>query len=86
MPQQCEVCGAEKYQLHHWSYQHLGQEQHHLEDLQALCQEHHSEYHRAERLGEDPWKTLAGSAMRRRQIATCQDTLSRKELLRWLIS
>jgi hypothetical protein len=40
-PQACVVCGGEEYQLHHLSYRSAGYES--LEDLMALCGDHHWE-------------------------------------------
>jgi hypothetical protein len=39
--QPCEVCGAEKVEAHHWSY-----EREHRLDVKWLCQTHHREEHR----------------------------------------
>lgn len=42
-PQCCSVCGSEKYQLHHRTYERLGRER--LDDLVALCGGHHKAAH-----------------------------------------
>ena len=42
-PKACVVCGARRYQLHHRTYQHLGDER--LADLVPLCGAHHEALH-----------------------------------------
>lgn len=44
LPQSCVVCGAERVDLHHRTYERLGRER--LTDLVPLCREHHGEAHR----------------------------------------
>lgn len=42
----CFVCGTDRgVHLHHSSYQHLGCEQEHLEELIPLCNSHHRGLH-----------------------------------------
>lgn len=42
----CQICGTTKnLDVHHNSYDNLGNEQEHLEDLVVLCSEHHQLYH-----------------------------------------
>src|SRR5207249_699404 len=48
-PQQCLVCGDLHYELHHQTYERLGEEE--MRDLVPLCDEHHSRLH--ELLDED---------------------------------
>ena len=44
----CQICGkTNDLDVHHNSYSNLGNEQEHLEDLVALCAEHHQLYHDA---------------------------------------
>lgn len=42
----CQLCSAVKgLEVHHNSYEHLGNEAEYLEDLVVLCQEHHQMFH-----------------------------------------
>ncbi|MEH2346947.1 MAG: replicative DNA helicase [Nostoc sp.] len=42
----CQICGAvNDLDVHHNSYDNLGNEREHLEDLVVLCSEHHQLYH-----------------------------------------
>lgn len=40
----CYVCGTDVYDLHHWTYVRLGQEE--LDDVIPLCREHHKITHK----------------------------------------
>lgn len=49
----CAVCGArEGIDIHHKTYEHLGDELHHLGDLVPLCRHCHALYHG--KLAEEP--------------------------------
>jgi len=42
----CAICGAtEKLEVHHSTYEHHGDELHHLEDLVCLCNKCHAKQH-----------------------------------------
>lgn len=42
----CELCGSKEHlEVHHTSYEHHGDEAHHLEDLICLCHKCHSKQH-----------------------------------------
>ena len=44
----CQICGStQNLDVHHNTYDHLGNETEHLEDLVVLCAEHHQLYHDA---------------------------------------
>lgn len=44
----CQICGSTRnLDVHHSTYDHLGNETDHLEDLVVLCAEHHQLYHDA---------------------------------------
>ena len=54
---QCDFCGkrrreVKRLELHHKSYEHLGEEENFLADLQALCSECHAERHGKEESDE----------------------------------
>jgi hypothetical protein len=50
-PRTCQVCGTRGVQLHHWTYERLGQES--LDDVVPLCRKHHEEVHKV--LKEKGW-------------------------------
>lgn len=42
----CQICGSnQRLDVHHNTYDNLGNEREHLEDLVVLCAEHHQVYH-----------------------------------------
>ncbi|NEU73911.1 HNH endonuclease [Hassallia byssoidea VB512170] len=44
----CQICGSKNsLDVHHNSYDNLGNERENLEDLVVLCSEHHQLYHEA---------------------------------------
>jgi replicative DNA helicase len=44
----CQICGrTQNLDIHHNTYENLGNERDHLEDLIVLCSEHHQVYHDA---------------------------------------
>ena len=46
--QKCQICGSKNsLDVHHNTYDHLGNEDEHLEDLVVLCADHHRLYHDA---------------------------------------
>lgn len=46
--QKCQICGSKNsLDVHHNTYDHLGNEDEHLEDLVVLCADHHHLYHDA---------------------------------------
>ena len=43
---QCEVCGSKKdLVVHHTTYEHLGYDMYHMEDLHCLCRHCHEKLH-----------------------------------------
>lgn len=42
-PQYCLVCRSKEFELHHWRYEDIGQDD--LHDVIPLCREHHKEIH-----------------------------------------
>ena len=47
----CQLCGAQKHlHVHHKTYQHHGDELHHLQDLVTLCKKCHSKTHDERRI------------------------------------
>ena len=50
-PKKCQVCGSDKYELHHTTYERLGKEW--LKDLMPLCRRHHKAVHRYLRRHKD---------------------------------
>lgn len=48
-PRYCVVCGRRRYELHHTTYERVGQES--LDDVVALCRAHHLRAHTRERQG-----------------------------------
>lgn len=44
LPQSCLVCGCKTVQLHHWTYDNIGQDR--PCDVVPLCESHHLELHR----------------------------------------
>jgi hypothetical protein len=43
LPQWCLICGATNFELHHWNYAHIGQED--PCDVVPLCRKHHQRVH-----------------------------------------
>lgn len=52
-PQACLVCGNEKFELHHRSYERIGAEL--LSDLVPLCRTHHAKTHELSKKGAKLW-------------------------------
>lgn len=47
----CQLCGSkENLEIHHNSYEHVGEEKNHLEDLVVLCHDCHSLFHHQKRI------------------------------------
>lgn len=47
----CQVCGSiDNLEVHHNSYEHVGEEKNHLEDLVVLCHDCHSLFHHQKRI------------------------------------
>ena len=45
----CMICYNTKYDLHHWTYERIGQEK--LDDVVPLCRAHHLKAHALEKSG-----------------------------------
>ena len=43
LPQRCLICGSTNFELHHWNYGHIGQED--PCDVVPLCRKHHHRVH-----------------------------------------
>lgn len=57
----CVVCGSERVQLHHRTYERLGRER--LTDLVPLCAEHHTEAHRIRSMRKRPKATATAKQL-----------------------
>jgi hypothetical protein len=48
-PRRCTICGEPRYELHHITYERIGDER--LSDVVALCRAHHQRAHAREKKG-----------------------------------
>jgi hypothetical protein len=51
-PQKCVICGSDDVEIHHRSYARIGHED--MDDLVALCGDHHYEVERLVKRREEP--------------------------------
>ncbi len=58
-PRYCTICGEGRYEIHHRTYERVGQEK--LDDVIALCRTHHLLAHKREREGVPLWDAHLGS-------------------------